>query len=360
MATRVSAEALREFTAAVLGTYGVPAQDARLAAEVLVHADLMGIDSHGVAHLPWHFGYCRGLEKGIVNATPAPRVLHETPSTALMDGDGGLGVVVAEPAMQLAIAKAEAVGVGMVAMTNSRHFGAAAHWALEAVERGMIGVALTNTVAIVTPAGGVQRALGTNPIALAAPAGSEHPYLMDIATSVVAGGKLEIAGYKGQRIPHGWAIDADGQDTDDPAILGKGGALLPLGGTATGSAHKGYALAVVVDILCGILSGEGHSLALSYTQGEMGHFFLAFRVDAFRPLAEFEADMEAMYRDLRASKSAPGVDRVLIPGEREHAIALERARDGIPLEDRVVEQLTKLGEGRESPYRPEERRRRGA
>ncbi|MBI4299762.1 MAG: Ldh family oxidoreductase [Chloroflexi bacterium] len=333
---------LRDFVAAAYKRLGLPSEDAVIAAEVMVHGDLMGIDSHGVAHLGTHFGYAPGLRNGTIKANPQIRVVHETPSTALIDGDGGLGLVVAHRAMEIAIAKAAQVGVGAVAVTNSRHYGAALHYAMMALPHDMIGISMTNTVPSVLPTFGRERMLGTNPISVAAPAGQEPPFLLDMATSVVAGGKLELARRKGELIPFGWAVDKDGKPTNDPFVTRQGGGLLPLGSTPELSSYKGYGLAVLVDILCGVLSGMGYSTMLSRTTGEMGHFFAAFRIDAFRPAADFKAMMDEMMRALRATPPVEGAERVLVPGEKEAEAERERLAKGIPLHPDVVSSLGKL------------------
>lgn len=333
---------LIDFSAAAFEKSGMPAGDARLAAGVLIHADLMGIDSHGIAHLNTHWGYLPGLKRGTINPNPNIHIRHETPSTALLDGDGGQGLVVTHRAMSIAMEKAQQVGCGFVAVTNSQHFGAAGHWALLPTPEDMIGLAMTNTPPIVAPAYGRVRALGTNPIAVGVPAGEEHPLLCDIATSVVAGGKLEIAGRLGKPIPEGWAIDGEGNPTTDAHALRQGGALLPLGSTGILSYHKGYCLAAVVDVLCGVLSGLGFGMRLRRERGEMAHFVGAWRVDAFRPVAEFKSDMDEFMRGLRAIPPVEGAERVLVPGEKEYLTEQERRANGIPLDPPTVNSLEEV------------------
>lgn len=338
----VDHQRLCDFVALAYQRLGLSRGDARIAAEVMVHADLLGIDSHGVAHLATHFGYAPGLRSGTIKAAPTIKVVHETPSTALMDGDGGLGLVVAHRAMDLAIAKARQVGVGAVAVTNGRHYGAAIHYAMMALPHDMIGLSMTNTVPSVLPTFGRQRMLGTNPISVAAPASDEPPFLLDMATSVVAGGRLELARRKGERIPFGWAVDRDGRPTDDPFATRQGGGLLPLGSTPELSSYKGYGLGVLVDILCGVLPGMGYSTLLDRATGEMGHFFAAFRIDGFRPAADFKAMMDEMIRALRATQPVEGVEHVLVPGEMEALAERQRRAEGIPLHADVVESLGQL------------------
>lgn len=347
---RYRADDLLRFVGDALVKLGVAEDDARLGAWALVHADLMGVDSHGIMHFADGMGYVKGLRSGAVNAKAQPRVVRETPAVALLDGDNGLGIVVASRAMQLAIEKAKSLGCGFVAVTNSRHFGMSAHYPLLAVEHDMIGLAMTNSLPSVAPTGGVERRLGTNPIAVAAPAGQEPPFSLDIATSAVAYGKLELAQLRGETIPEGWAIDKEGNPTTDPYVFGQGGALLPLGSTPVLSSYKGYGLSLMVDIFSGVLSGLGSARMLSWDTWEMGHFLGAWRIDAFRPVEEFKAMMDETIRDLRATKPAPGAKGVLIPGEKEFYTERERRVRGIPLHPKVVAPLVKLGEELGLPF----------
>ena len=347
---RYTAEELIAFTTRVLTACGMPEADARLGAEVLVEADLMGIDSHGIAHLTTHYSYVPGFRSGHVNPTPSIRPLREAAATALLDGDGGFGPLVGYRAMQLAIAKAKATGSGSVAVTNSRHFGAAGYYALMAVPEGCIGLALTNAGPWVTPAGAQRKMLGTNPIAVAAPAGSEQPFFMDLATSTVAMGKLEIALREEKPIPPGWALDARGEPTTDIPTVYQEGGLTPLGSTLTTAAYKGYALGAMVDVFCGALTGFGWSMALPPRSA--GHFFAAWQVEAFLPLAEFTAMLDGMQRALRTAAPAAGVERVLLPGQREFEARAERQAHGIPLHAAVYSALDALADEMNLP-RPE-------
>ncbi len=337
---RFAADALRRFAAAALEHFAMPADNAAIAAEVLVDADLKGIESHGIAHLSWHSGYVPGLREGLVNPEPEVRVLRETPATLALDGDGGMGVVIARDAMDRCIAKAESSGIGMVTVRNGRHFGAAGYYAERAAARDLIGMASCNTRPLAVAAGGRERAFGTNPLAFAAPIGESDPFSLDMATSAVAGGKLEIAGRQGKRLPLGWAVDADGQDSDDPEVLAQGGALLPLGSRLETSSYKGYGLGLVADVLSGVLSGAGFGMVLP--RPEMGQWFAAWRIDAFRDPQEFCAEMQDLAERLRAITPADGVDRVRIPGDKEAEARAERTGLGIPLDGAVVEQLHEL------------------
>lgn len=341
---RYTAGELIDFTARVLTHLGLDPEDARLAGEVLVDADLMGIDSHGIAHLPAHRSYAPGLREGLVNPRPNIRIVRETAATAMMDGDGGIGLVTGHRAMRLAIEKARTAGCGTVAVTNSRHFGAAGYYALMAVPEDMIGMAMTNAGPWFVPTGAKKKMIGTNPIAVAAPAGEEQPFLCDLATSTVAMGKLEIAAREGKPIPAGWALDGTGRPTEDIPTVYREGGLTPLGSSTTTGSYKGYALGVVVDILTGVLSGAGFSTILGGSGRNVGHFFSAWRVDAFRPVEEFKAMMDEMQRSFRTAEPADSNQPVLLPGQREFEFRADRERNGIPLHVSVITTLDDLAD----------------
>src|SRR5262245_26320991 len=280
-------EQLREFTVRVFGHFGVSADDARQAAEVLAASDLRGVDSHGVARLHTYFDM---LTLGRINPRPNVRVVRELPGTATVDGDNGLGLVVGPKANAVAMDKAAAVGSGWVSVRNTNHFGMAAYYPLQALHRGLIGCAMTNSTKLVAPLWGAERMLGTNPIAVAFPGRDEPPVVIDLATSTAAYGKVEIAKRADKPIPPGWAIERDGRTTNDPAALIEGGALLPLGGTRDQGGHKGFALSAMVDLLCGVLSGANwgpfvppfalrQEIPSRSVGSGVGHFFGALRVD---------------------------------------------------------------------------------
>lgn len=342
-APRFNHQRLRAFVGEVFVSLGVPPEDADVAAGVLVHADLLGIDSHGVARLAGHPGYVDGLRRDVVNPVAQPRIVAETATTALLDGDGGLGGVVSTRAMGLAIAKAKSGAIGAVTVRNSRHFGIASHYAMLAPPEGLIGLAMTNAIPQVVPTFGRDAMLGTNPLSVAVPAGNEPPFVLDMATSVGAAGKIEVAKRAGKPIPPGWLVDAEGNPTTDGDALWNGGALLPLGSAPELASYKGYGLGVVVDVLCGVLSGAGYSSILDSDAFSTGHFFLALQIDAFRPLAAFQGMMDEMIRALRATPPAPGAERVYVHGEKELATERERLAHGIPLYPSVVETLRRLG-----------------
>lgn len=344
---RFDASGLREFTAGVLCSYGVPSEDADIGADVLIDADLVGIESHGIAHLPWHIGYAPGFESGVVNPTPEIKVLRDSPVSAAWDGDGGFGTIVCQKAMSACIDKASQSGMAMVTVRNGRHFGAAGYYAHMAVEHDLIGMAMCNVPPIAVAAGGKGRVFGTNPIAMAAPIAGDTPFRLDIATTAVAGGKLEIAGRQGNDLPTGWAVDEDGQHSGDPFILRKNGGLLPLGSTLTTSSHKGYGLGLMVDVMTGVLSGDGSGLFSPRGQNLVqGQWFAAWRIDLFCDPEEFKADMKQMADAIRKVEPVEGVERVVIPGDPEEIARADRLANGVPLDDESIEQLIALGEQR--------------
>ena len=347
---RYDAGQLTDYTSRVFEAYGVPTADARLGAEVLIDADLAGIESHGIAHLQWHPGYVPGLKDGRVNPKPDVKVLRDSPVAATWDSDGGVGVIVGRRAMDGCMEKARAAGIGMIAVTNGRHFGAAGHYARIAAESDMIGMAMCNVLPIGVAGGGIQRVYGTNPIAMGAPVEGSHPFLLDIATTAVAGGKLEIAMRQGKNIPVGWAIDAEGNDVTDPAALRQGGGLLPLGSRMETSAHKGYGLGLMVDIMTGVLSGMGSGFFVERGQSQQAYWFAAWRIDAFRDVDGFKADMRRMVDAIRATKPEPGRSEVLVAGDPEARARADRTANGIPLDAETIEQLEGLGEELSIPF----------
>ena len=330
---------------------GCSEADAALATTTLLAADMRGIDSHGVARL---VGYVRLWEAGRINPKPNIRIVHETPSTAVVDGDAGLGLVVAPFAMQVAIDKAKIAGTGWVSVKNSNHFGIAGQHAMMALEHDMTGIAMTNASALVAPTFSTERMLGTNPIAVAIPAGEEPPFVADFATTTAANGKLEILQRKNADTPLGWVQDKEGNETTDANILKKGGALLPLGSDREHGSHKGYALGSIVDIFSAVLSGASYGpwappfpayvpMPPDMPGQGLGHFFGAMRVDAFRPADEFKLHMDHWIRRFRAATPAAGHERVLIPGDPEREMEAERNRDGIPVVESVETELRTLG-----------------
>jgi L-2-hydroxycarboxylate dehydrogenase (NAD+) len=347
-----SYQQLFRFTQSVFEKIGCSPTDAALAAEVLLSADLRGIDSHGVARLS---GYVRLWEVKRINASPAIRIIHETPSTAVVDGDGGLGLVVAPYAMQVAIDKAKNVGTGWVSVQNSNHFGIAGYHAMMALQHDMIGMAMTNASPLVAPTFSVERLLGTNPICVTIPAGEEPAFVADLATTTAANGKLEILQRKNLEAPSGWVQNAEGQPSTNPHELKSGGALLPLGGDREHGSHKGYALGAIVDIFSAVLSGANYGpwvppfpayvpMPTEMPGKGIGHFFGAMRIDAFRPATEFKHHMDQWIRRFRSARTIDHEEQVLIPGDPEREMQENRLKAGIPLLHAVEEDLMFLGE----------------
>jgi L-2-hydroxycarboxylate dehydrogenase (NAD+) len=325
--------------------------DAKTAAKALVAADARGIDSHGVARLS---GYVRLWQAKRVNATPKVRVVHESPSTAVVDGDAALGLVAAPFAMQIAINKAKTCGTGWVSVKNSNHFGIAGYHAMMALPHDMIGIAMTNASALVAPTFSTERMLGTNPIAVAIPAGNEPPFVADFATTTAANGKLEILQRKNADTPTGWVQTKDGAESIDANELKNGGSLLPLGSDREHSSHKGYALGAIVDIFSAILSGANYGpwvppfpayvpMPQNMPGEGIGHFFGAMRIDAFRTADEFKSNMDNWIQRFRNAAKIDIAKNVLIPGDPEREMEAIRMKNGIPILDVVVEDLIKIG-----------------
>lgn len=330
----VPLDQVRAVGTALLAKLGVPLDHARLTVDTLIEADLRGVESHGVAHLVDF--YVRRLQRGAINPRPDVKVVHQAPAAALVDGDRGLGFVVAHTAMELAIEKAHETGLGFVSVRNSTHYGAGFHYALKAARRDMIGLSMTTGGNIVVPPGGKTRVYGANVISVAAPTGRGFDFVLDGSTSAVAGGKLEVALRRGVPIPEGWALDEHGQPTTDPRALLRGGGLLPLGGDPQHGAYKGFGLAIVADIMSGVLSGAGASVMLP-GDGAAAHMLGALRIEAFLTHEEFLGHIDALIARLKATERQPGVDEILIPGEREARLERERLAAGaIPLHPEIV------------------------
>ena len=343
---------LFDFTKNILQKIGCSENDSDISAKILLSADLRGIDSHGVARLS---GYIRLWEIKRINTNPGIKILHETPSTAVVDGDSGLGLVVAPFAMNIAIEKAKKVGTGWVSVQNSNHFGIAGYHAMMALTYDMIGIALTNASPLVAPTFSAERLLGTNPICVAIPAGEEPPFVGDMATTTAANGKLEILQRKNGVAPLGWIQNKNGIASTNPHELKAGGALLPLGSDKEHGSHKGYILGSVVDIFSAVLSGANYGpwvppfpayvpMPDEQPGKGIGHFFGAMRIDAFRPADDFKKHMDKWIKRFRSAKTVEGQQKVLIPGDPEREMEKQRLKNGIPLLKPVVEDLKYLGE----------------
>ena len=344
---RVDTGELTRFSTEALVKLGVPEEEAEITARILVACDLRGVESHGVAHL--RMFYANRIRRGLINVTPKTQLFSRAPSTAVMDGDNGLGFVVGYYAMNEAISRAKETGAGFVAARNSTHYGAAAYYAMMALEHDMIGFSGTNNVPIVVAPGSSVPAISSNPIAVAVPAGEKPAIVLDMATSTCAGGKIEIAMRTGSDIPEGWVIDVEGQPVTDPTKRFRGGGgMLPLGGSPEMGVYKGFGLGLVVDLLSGPLSGSVASLIKETTPEARGnysdHFFGALRIDSFTLIEDFKKSVDAFINALEALPRIPGVDRITLPGPYEAEIAEERQANGIPLDPKVVDDLKLLAE----------------
>jgi LDH2 family malate/lactate/ureidoglycolate dehydrogenase len=352
---RVPANRLHQYCREIFKKLGEPDESARIIADVLLAADLRGIDSHGVARMGMYVKYMRA---GMIRPNMSPEVVCETPATALIDAKAGMGQPVGYQAMQMTIAKAKTCGVGWVTVRNSNHYGIAGYYAMMALEHDCIGISMTNSAVFVVPTFGRDAMLGTNPIAVAAPSGSERPFVLDMATSTVPFGKLEVYDRLEKPIPPGWATDENGLTATDSSHVMDNmhqqplrGGLTPLGGEGElFGGHKGYGLGMLVDVLCGVLPGALYA-NLVYPQtagGEslppgLGHLFAAVRVDAFRPVEEFKASMDDLQRRMKAAPKADGQERIYIHGEKEYEQAERRQRDGIPVNHKVYAELKQIG-----------------
>ncbi len=350
--TKYSFDRLHQFAVNLFMKIGCPIEQAIEAANVLLSADLRGVDSHGVARL---VGYLRLYEKNRINSKPQISVVHETPSTAVVDGDAGLGLVAGPYAMRLAIEKAKNVGTGWIAVKNSNHYGIAGYHAMMALEADCIGISMTNASPLVAPTYSKERLLGTNPIAVAVPAENEPPFVADMATTTAANGKLEILQRKNESAPLGWLQDKEGQPTQAAQGIVEGGALLPLGGDREHGSHKGYILGSIVDILSAVLSGANFGPwvppFVSFLDPDpnpvgigIGHFFGALRIDAFRPASEFKTHMDIWIKRFRNATTINETNKVIIPGDPERRMDQLRRKEGIPLLDTVVKDLQSLSE----------------
>jgi len=342
---RVDAERLRTFTARAFEQVGVAQHDAAIAADVLVAADLRGVESHGVARLHHYLAH---LQHGLVARQTQVQVVRELPTALTLDAGNGVGMVAAHHAMQLCIARAAEYGSAAVVVRHSNHFGIAGYYAMLALPHDMIGVAMCNASPTVVPFGGRESLLGTNPMAWAIPCGTEPAVVMDMATSGSSLGKIEVARRTGAPLPFGWALDEHGQPTTDASAALRARRILPLGGLVEGTGYKGYALATVVEALSHALAGAAASWDVMGVHGRRaqpsntGHFFAAYRVDAFREVHEFKQDMDKLVRSLRSCPPQPTVARVLLPGEPEHLMAAQRRSEGIPLHADTVASLAAI------------------
>lgn len=348
---RIPAATLNAQVRAVLSAWGMTEAVAEASAAVMTEADLNGVDSHGIAMLLYYEGLIRD---GALALRPEPRIVRDSPASALVDGGGGLGHRAALMAIDLACEKAKTVGVGAIAVCRSDHFGAAGVYATRAARRGFVSLVTSNGFTrCVVPAGGARPMFSTNPIAFAAPARRNRPLLLDIATPTSSIGKVNLAWLNGKTLPPGWVVDGAGRPVTDPAQArtiiydtGEGG-LTPLGGTPEMSAHKGYGLVTMIEVMSALLSGaQAAPLQSAQTAGpegtNTGHFFLAIDPATFRPPGEFESDMDAMIDALRATPPADSAHPVMSPGDIEWRTRDERTGAGIPIPRKLRDELRTL------------------
>lgn len=335
----VQARDLEGFAARALAAVGLPAEDADHVARLMVLADLRGADGHGIFRLPQ---YVRRIRAGGINVRPNIRVVRETDAVALVDGDNGMGHLVMRFATRLAMEKAERQAVGWVGVRRSNHAGPASLYAMMPLEREMVGLYLAvGNANHMPPWGGVELLLSTNPIAVAVPAFDEPPVVLDMATTVVAYGRVKTAAQRGETMPEGWMIDAQGRPLTDPRRAEEG-FLLPIGG------YKGYGLALVFGLLAGALNGAALGRSVvdfnkdDVTPTNTGQAILALKIEQFSPVDAFKREVDTIIRDIRNSKKMPGVERIRVPGEVSHATYGERTRTGIPMNDALISQFGRV------------------
>ncbi len=338
---------------AILSAWGMPEENAEATAEILSWADLHGVDSHGISMLP---GYDRLRRAGRANMAARPRIVRETPVSALIDGDGGLGHAPARFAMQAAIDKARQSGMAIAAVRNSAHFGATGYYTLMAATEGLIGMACTSASSIqVAPTFGKEAKLGTDPWSFAAPGADGRPFLLDMATTTVAAGRIRNKANEGLPCPPGWVLDKDGQPSTDPmAAREKGGFLTSLGGSPDNSSYKGYGLAVMVNILGSCLSGATLITDPMHTKkpqgNDIGHCFIAIDPGLFREPGEFAADVTRLCDDLRATTPVDQARPVMVAGDPQWRYAAERMRDGIPVGAGLLGQVRQIAQACAAPW----------
>jgi len=350
---RIHRTRLEAFCHDVFMTLGLTERDSAVASGVLVAADIRGIPSHGVGRL-WR--YVNGLKSGLMLPNAEPEVLRETPASIVVNARGAMGAPASVTVMDTVIRKARTNGAAFGCVRDSNHFGIAGYYSMMALEHDMLGVAMTNTAALGVPTFGRQVMFGTNPLAFAAPADKEKAFVLDMSTTVVTRGKIEVYDRLGKELPPGWAVDKTGRTAKNPSSLlidmfnRIGGGILPLGGEGEEyGGHKGYGLAVMVDILCSVLAGAPFGQELCDTEtssARVSHFFGAVKIDCFRDPAAFRADMDRLLADIRATPPAEGCERVYYAGQKEFEKEAEYERDGIPVLKKTYDQLVKIGKER--------------
>jgi L-2-hydroxycarboxylate dehydrogenase (NAD+) len=343
---------LHDFTAKVFSKMGCDAADSVKIADVFLAAELRGLPSHGMIRIK---DYYQLWKANRINVNPHVRVVHETPSTAVIDGDRAVGMVAATKSMEIAIEKAGKVGTGWVSTRNSNHYGIAGFYAMMALKHDMIGICMTNANPLVAPTFSVSPMLGTNPIAVAIPAGKQPPFVADFATTPIARGKLAVAEKKGEKVPLGFVQDKNGNPTDDPTILKSGGSMLTLGGDYVHGSHKGFCLSAIVDIFSAVFSGANFgpfvppSVAylpvLDQKVGEgTGHFFGAMRIDAFQDADDFKESMDKWITTFRNAKPVQGKEKVLIPGDPEREKEIKIKAEGISVLPAIAKEMKEIAD----------------
>ena len=343
---------LEKFCIAALTKAGVPENDAIIIADVLVAADKLGIDSHGINRLKPI--YLDRIKDCILNPITEIDIVKEGFTTAVLDGNNGMGHVISEKAMRMCIEKAKVYGLGMVAVRNSSHYGIAGYYGMKAAEQGMIGITGTNARPSIAPTFGVENMLGTNPLTFVMPTDEDFPFFLDCATSVSQRGKFEFYAKNGKELPKGWAIDKNGNSKTDAVevlqdLVNGDAALTPLGGVGEETAgYKGYGYATVVEILSAALQGGGFMKALlGFENGKkvpyrLGHFFIAINIEAFIDLPDFKKITGDILRELRASQKMPGQDRIFTAGEKEYFALIEREKNGVPINQTMLNEMKQI------------------
>ncbi len=355
---RFKKQDLIDYTVKFMQKLGVPAADAAIVGDVLIEADLRGVSSHGLIRLSTYYG--NRLKKGYINPVTTTKVINETDTMISFDGNNGLGQVNSYRAMTVCIEKAKKSNIAIATVNHSNHYGIAGYYAMMALKNDMIGISMTNSQPLAAPTYGRTAVLGTNPIAVAVPSYKKYPYVLDMATSVVAIGKIKVFEKKGEKIPMGWGMNDRGDVTDDPKKVQSGGpgALLPLGSTDILRSYKGYGLALLVDILCGALSGADTLTDVGIPheprRSNVGHFFMAIKIDAFRPIIDFKKQIDYMVGLLKGSPMAAGQDEIYIAGEKEYLAVEENRIKGVPLLDKIVEEIRINGASIGAPFELEE------
>lgn len=340
------AEDLHQYMVQFFTKLNVPENDARIVADVLLEADLRGVDSHGIIRLHTYYG--DRLHKGLIDPLTPVTTIRETATTMALDAGNGMGQVASFKAMQHCIEKAHEMGISMVTVRNSNHYGIAGYYAMMALQQDMIGISFTNSQPLVAPTYGRTAMLGTNPIAVAVPAASEKPFVLDMATSIVPIGRVTVYEKAGKAIPEGWGVNQDGLVTTNPLEVLRGGALMPLGGIDMMRGYKGYGLGMMVDIFSGVLSGASFGANVAHpsdpkTNADVGHFFAAINIEAFRDLTGFKLDMDKLLQQMKNAPKSVGQERIYIHGEKEFERADRYRKEGIPLLTEVVTSLEKAG-----------------